>query len=281
MVLTGPALADASAATGGGCDTGACPAADPAELRIGTMPDGSSWTSWLKPDLSAVPAGSRVIGGKLALTRSDCAAGTAGCDEAAVDVFQLGGAWAPGQGGTALTASAGAESYASAAKLSETDLSALVGSWIEKCEAYGLALRPPAGRTGAARYSSATAADPTKRPELTLDYLAPTAPGAAEQVTTVSGDGALVVSWNAPADRGSVGEVGYTVRVETSAGVPVQEVTTGDLRATFTGLDNARSYRVVVTARNSYGAAAPVASAVSQGTPTAGGPDQYRGYVQE
>ncbi|MBO1416961.1 DNRLRE domain-containing protein [Streptomyces sp. FH025] len=282
VVLTGAALADASVATdGGGCGAGACPAADPAELRIGTMPDGSSWTSWLKPDLSGVPAGSRVIGGKLALTRSDCAAGTAGCDETAVDVFQLGSAWAPGQDGAALTAAAGAESYASAAKLPETDLAALVGSWIEKGEAYGLALRPPAGWTGTARYSSATAADPAKRPKLTLDYLAPTAPGAAEQVAAVGGDGALVVTWNAPADRGSVGEVGYTVRVETSAGVPVQEVTTGDLRASFTGLDNARSYRAVVTARNGYGAAAPVASAVVQGTPTAGGPDQYRGYVQE
>ncbi|WBP90935.1 hypothetical protein [Kitasatospora cathayae] len=53
-----------------------------------------------------------------------------------MDVFQLGGAWAPSQGGTALTAAAGAESYASAAKLSETDPSALVGSWIEKGEAW-------------------------------------------------------------------------------------------------------------------------------------------------
>ncbi|WP_380281446.1 DNRLRE domain-containing protein [Kitasatospora purpeofusca] len=279
VVLTGTALADASAATaGGGCDTGACPAADPAELRVGTTADGSSWSSWLKPDLSAVPTGSRVVGAKLALTRSDC---PAGCDEAAVDVFQLGSAWAPGQGGAALTAAAGAESYASAAKPSETDLATLAGSWFEKGEAYGLALRPPAGWTGAARYFSATAADPAQRPKLTLDYLAPTAPGAAELVTAAGGDAGLTVTWNAPADRGSVGEVGYTVRVETSAGVPVQEVGTGDLRAAFTGLDNTRSYRAVVTARNSYGTAAPITSALVQGTPTAGGPEQYRGFVQE
>ncbi|WP_051742908.1 DNRLRE domain-containing protein [Kitasatospora sp. MBT66] len=280
--FTGTTLTDASVATaGGGCDTGACPAADPAELRIGTTPDGSSWTGWLKPDLSAVPAGSRVVGGKLALTRSDCAAGTPGCEETAVDVFQLGSAWAPAQGGAALIAAAGVDSYASAAKLSETDLAALAGSWIEKGEAYGLALRPAAGSTGVARYFSATAADPAQRPKLTLDYLAPTAPGPAELVTATGGDTGLVVAWNAPTDRGSVGDVGYTVRVETSAGVLAQEIATADIRAAFTGLDNTKSYRAVVTARNSYGAAAPVASAVVQGTPTAGGPDQYRGYVQE
>ncbi|MFJ9953524.1 DNRLRE domain-containing protein [Kitasatospora sp. NPDC091207] len=281
-VFTGATLADASAATaGGGCDTGACPAADPAELRVGTVADGSSWTSWLKPDLAAVPAGSRVVGGKLALTRSDCAAGTPGCDETPVDIFQLGSAWTPGAGGPALTAAVGLESYASAAKPSETDLAALAGSWIEKGEAYGLALRPPAGWTGATRYHSATAADPAQRPKLTLEYLAPTAPGAAELVTATSGDAGLVVTWNAPTDRGSVGEVGYTVRVETSAGVLVQEIATGDVRAAFTGLDNTRAHRAVVTARNSFGSAAPAASAVVQGTPTAGGPDQYRGFVQE
>ncbi|MBP0454464.1 DNRLRE domain-containing protein [Kitasatospora sp. RG8] len=281
VVLTGPALTDASTATaGGGCDTGACPAADPAELRIGTV-DGSSWSSWLKPDLTAVPAGSRVIGARLELTRSDCTPGSPGCDEAAVDVFQLGSAWAPADGGAALNTAAGPESFASAARLSETDLAALAGSWIEKGEAYGLALRPPAGWTGAARYRSATAADPAQRPRLTLDYLAPTAPGAAELVTVTGGDAGLVVGWNAPTDRGSVGEIGYGVRVETSDGTLVKELATADVRAVFTGLDNARSYRAVVTARNSYGSAAPVASALVQGTPAAGGPDQYRGFVQE
>ncbi|MFJ2781667.1 DNRLRE domain-containing protein [Kitasatospora sp. NPDC087315] len=281
VVLTGPTLADASTATaGGGCDTGACPAADPAELRVGTVA-GSSWTGWLKPDLTAVPAGSRVVGAKLALTRSDCAAGTPGCDEAAVDVFQLGSAWTPDQGGAALTGATGTESFASAARLSEIDLAAMVGSWIEKGEAYGLALRPPADWTGAARYYSATAANPAQRPRLTLDYLAPTAPGPAELVTGTGGDAGLLVTWNAPSDRGSVGDVSYTVRVETADGTLVRELAGADTRAVVTGLDNARSYRAAVTARNSYGSAAPVVSALVQGTPTAGGPDQYRGYVQE
>ncbi|MFJ2868399.1 DNRLRE domain-containing protein [Kitasatospora sp. NPDC087314] len=279
VVLTGPTLADASAATaGGGCATGSCPAADPAELRVGTVADGSTWAGWLGPDLTAVPAGSRVVGAKLALTRSDC---PDGCGEAAVDIFQLGSAWAPGQGGAALTAATGTESFASAAKPSETDLATMVGSWIEKGEAYGLALRPPADWAGVARYHSATAADPAQRPRLTLDYLAPTAPGPAELVTATGADAGLVVTWNAPADRGAVGDVGYTVRVETSDGTLAKELTTADTRAVVTGLDNTRSYRALVTARNSYGAAAPVASAVVQGTPTAGGPDQYRGFVQE
>ncbi|WP_031071503.1 DNRLRE domain-containing protein [Streptomyces sp. NRRL WC-3742] len=276
VVLTGPTLADASVAAL--CPAAGCPAADPAELRVGNTTDAGSWSSWLKPDLTVVPAGSRVVGARLALTRSDC---PTGCAEAAVDVFQLGSAWTPAQDGAALTAAVGAESFASGAKLSEVDLAPMAGSWMEKGEAYGLALRPPAGSTDTARYFSASAADPAQRPKLTLDYLAPTAPGPAELVTATPGDAGLVVTWNAPTDRGSVGEVGYAVRVETSAGVLVQEQSTGDVRATFTGLDNSRSYRVLVTARSSYGSAAPAASPVVQGAPTAGGPDQYRGYVQE
>ncbi|MEV6978260.1 amidase domain-containing protein [Kitasatospora sp. NPDC093806] len=278
LTVDGAAVASASVATGGtGCDTGACPAADPAVLRVGTI-DGTTWAGWLKPDLTALPKGARVTSAKLELTRSDCAAD---CPATTADAFQLSGEWAPGQTGAQLVTAAGTESYASATTPADLDLTPMVQSWTDRGQLFGLALRPAAG-SAPASYWSATAADPAKRPRLKVEYLAPTAPAAPQQLTVANGDAGLVGTWNTPLDHGASEDLYYTVKVEAQdTGAVVQQFTTPDNRAVAAGLDNSRGYRLVVTTNNSFGAGPAAVSGYTQGKPAAGGSDLYRSFVQE
>ncbi|MFD8323501.1 DNRLRE domain-containing protein [Kitasatospora purpeofusca] len=271
-------VASASVATAGtGCDTGACPAADPATLRVGTF-DGTSWSSWLKPDLTALPKSARITAAKLELTRADCAAD---CPATATDVFQLGSEWAPGQTGAQLVTASGVESYAAATTLADLDLASVLQSWADRGQPFGIALRPTVGAAAAA-YHSAGATDPAKRPRLKVDYLAPTAPAAPQQLTVGIGDAGLVGGWNSPVDHGSSEDLYYTVKVEAQdTGAVVQQFTTAETRAVAAGLDNTRGYRLVVTTNNSFGASPATASGYTKGKPAAGGSDLYRGFVQE
>nr|WP_231978694.1 amidase domain-containing protein [Streptomyces sp. TLI_053] len=271
-------LASASVATSGtGCDTGACPAPDASVLRVGTF-DGTSWSSWLKPDLTSLPRGARITSAKLELTRSDC---TADCPAATADVFQLGSEWTPGQAGAQLVAASGNESYATATGLADLDLASVLQSWTDRGLPYGIALRPAAGSAPAA-YHSAGAADGSKRPRLKIDYLTPTAPAAPQQLTVSVGDAGLVGGWNSPVDHGASEDLYYTVKVEAQdTGAVVKQFTTAETRAVAAGLDNTRGYRLVVTTNNSFGASPATYSGYTQGKPAAGGSDLYRGFVQE
>ncbi|WP_438268001.1 DNRLRE domain-containing protein [Kitasatospora purpeofusca] len=278
LTMDGAALASASVATGGnGCTAGACPAADPAVLKVGAV-DGTDWAAWLKPDLTALPKGARITGARLALTRSDCATG---CAAAPADVYQLSGAWNPGGTGAELVANQGSETYAAATAPADLDLTPMLQSWADRGQLFGLALRPTAGAPGVA-YHSGAAANPAARPRLTVDYLAPTVPAVPQQVGVNNGDAGLVGSWSAPLDHGASEDVFYTVKVEAQDnGAVVQQFTTAETRAVVTGLDNTRGYRLVLTANNSFGAGPVVVSAYTQGKAAAGGSDLYRGLVQE
>jgi len=78
-------------------------------------------------------------------------------------------------------------------------------------------------------------------------------PGRPTDVAGTPGDGALSVSWSAPADPGSSPITNYTATVS-PGGLTCD---TAALSCGFSGLTNGTAYTVTVTATNSYGTGAP------------------------
>ncbi|MFI1286491.1 amidase domain-containing protein [Streptomyces sp. NPDC020858] len=273
LVLTGTTLADAPAATD--CDTAGCATPSAGQLRIGTA-DGHPWATHLKADLSALPPGARVTSAKLSLTRSDC---TTQCVTQKPDVYELSTAWTAAQSGKALLTAAGDESYISDTALTEIDFGMLVQSWMDRGSNEGIALTVP-GAAASASYDSGAAADAAKQPKLTIEYLPPTAPGAVTDVVPTAGDAGLLATWNPPLDSGANGEITYVAKAEKSDGTVVGTSEGTVPRAVFTGLDNALSYRVAVTAKNGVGSGPVSRSALIQGSSVAGGATRYKDYVQ-
>ncbi|MEU6019620.1 amidase domain-containing protein [Streptomyces sp. NPDC047515] len=274
LTLIDGKLAAASAATD--CDA-ACPATPDGKILAGRA-DGHDWATWIKADLTSLPKGSFVTGAKLSLTRADC---ITGCTAQKFDLFQLAAAWSPSQSGNELLAAASDDSYASGEELTVTNLGPMVQSWAELGDNTGLLLRAADGAPGAAYYSAAVG-DAAKRPQLTIQYVPPSAPGPVEDVAVGAGDKGLLARWNPPLTGGAAGEeTGYTVKVETTDGLVVAEVETTVPRSVITGLDNSRAYRVAVTAHNTFGNGPVSRSALSQPAAVSGGPDLYKTYVQD
>ncbi|MFE7187718.1 amidase domain-containing protein [Streptomyces erythrochromogenes] len=273
LTITGTALSGSSTATD--CDAPGC-ATPPADFhRVGTA-DGHLWATHLKADLGALPKGARVTSAKLALTRSDC---STQCVAQMPDVYELSSPWTTTQSGKDLLTAAGSESYVSGTALAEVDFGTLVQSWIDRGGNEGMALTVP-GAAALAEYYSSTAADSSKRPKLTVEYLPPSMPGAVSEVVAAAGDTGLLATWNAPLDSGANSEITYVVKAEKSDGTVVGTLEGQAPRAVFTGLDNAISYRIAVTPKNGVGSGPVSRSALVRGTAVAGGEARYKDYIQ-
>ncbi|WBU37747.1 fibronectin type III domain-containing protein [Homoserinibacter sp. YIM 151385] len=81
-----------------------------------------------------------------------------------------------------------------------------------------------------------------------------TVKGIPSAITGVAGeghDGAVLLTWNAPADAGNGGALTYRVRVtEAESGAAVATITTRGRAIMFVDLDNAKDYRFEVDAHN-------------------------------
>ncbi|MEU9082773.1 amidase domain-containing protein [Streptomyces sp. NPDC048357] len=273
LVLGDAALDSASVATD--CATAGCATPPTGQLRLGTA-DGHTWATRLKANFAGLPPGARVTSAKLSLTRADC---TTQCVAQKPDVFELSAPWTPAQSGKDLLTAAGTESYASDIALNEIEFGMLVQSWLDRGENEGVALTVP-GTAQSATYHSGAATDATTRPKLTIEYLPPTVPGAVSDVVATAGDTGLLATWNAPVDGGATGETTYVVKAEKSDGTVVGTWEGTATRAAFTGLDNALSYRVAVTAKNAVGTGPVSRSALVQGASVPGGATRYKDYVQ-
>ncbi|WP_405792692.1 amidase domain-containing protein [Streptomyces sp. NBC_00029] len=273
LVLTGTSLTGVTVATD--CDAPGCATPPNGQLRLGSA-DGHLWAVHLKADLTALPVGARVTSAKLSLTRADC---TTACEAQKPEAFELSTPWTATQSGKDLLTAAGSDSYVSDLALSEVDFGMLVQSWIDRGKNEGLALTVP-GTVAGASYHSGAAADPALRPKLTVEYLPPTAPGAVSEVVTTPGDTGLLATWNAPLDGGTTGDVTYVAKAEKSDGTVVGTWEGTALRAVFSGLNNATSYRVSVTAKNAVGSGPVSRSALAQGASVLGGTTPYKDYVQ-
>ncbi|MFD6230512.1 amidase domain-containing protein [Streptomyces sp. NPDC060232] len=273
LVIGDAAFAGVSAATD--CDAPGCATPPNGRLRVGTA-DGHLWATHLKADLGALPKGARVTSAKLSLTRSDC---TTSCVVQQPDVYELSTPWTPAQSGKDLLTAAGNETYVSGTALTEIDFGQLVQSWIDRGGNEGMALTVPGAAAGA-EYHSGAASDASQRPRLTIDYLPPTAPGAVADVVAAAGDTGLLATWNAPLDGGANSDVTYVVKAEKGDGTVAGTWEGTALRAVFTGLDNAVSYRVAVTPKNGVGNGPVSRSALVQGAAVAGGAARYNDYIQ-
>ncbi|MFF8959995.1 DNRLRE domain-containing protein [Streptomyces sp. NPDC014894] len=259
VTLTGAALQDAAAPVGvQDCGGTPCAAVQDERLLVGT-PDGVSWRTWFKADLTAIPAGARITDARLRLHRADCADGEV-CEEPAATLHDLATAWGPQQSGQELAAATGETAYEAddemPTPLHELNLGSLADAWRTGQDNHGLSLRFGDEQTPAPGvvYHSSRAADPAKRPRLVVDYIAATAPGTPEDVKAVAADGGLLATWNAPADTGSSdGVLTYTV-VAHRGGTEVFRTTTVRNRVTVPGLTNGADHTVTVTATSPYGA---------------------------
>lgn len=257
LTLTGATLDDATVPVGGkACpEGGACPAVRDAKLTLGGS-DGER-VAWLRPDLTKLPAGARITKARLVLSPTQSGA------PRPVEVYDLLDPWTPTQKGGELLAALDEAPFADAAPLADQDLAPVVQSWLEQESGEGLAVRLPAAeRASTAAYHSARATDTALRPKLEIDYVAPTAPGAPQDVRVTPGDAGLLATWNAPQDNGSAGdEPEYTVVVTKADGSEAARVTSAEPRAVVGGLVNGTAYRVAVTARTAHGTSPAAAGA--------------------
>ncbi|MFI6642636.1 DNRLRE domain-containing protein [Streptomyces sp. NPDC050504] len=262
------ALSDATAPVGArDCADQDCAAVRDETLRVGT-PGGVSWRSWLKADLSAVPAGARITDARLKLHRADCSADE-GCEEPAATLKDLAEAWGPELSGQALAAAASDEPFVTEEELplalGDLNVGPLVADWLETGENHGLSLQlgDETDHAPGVVYHSSRAADPAKRPVLVVSYVPSGAPGAPEDVKAVPAGGGLLATWNAPRDPGAATDaLTYTVVVRKGADEVARRTVDGT-RAVFDGLANGADHTVTVTAASGFGtskaaSAAPV-----------------------
>lgn len=93
-------------------------------------------------------------------------------------------------------------------------------------------------------------------------------PGAPTGLSALVGDGAVALSWLAPASNGGSAITGYTVSgTPAGGGAPVGCSTTGALTCTVSGLANGTAYTFTVAASNIAGTGAPSAPAVATPQP--------------
>ncbi|MFH8355299.1 amidase domain-containing protein [Streptomyces sp. NPDC018057] len=280
VTLTGAALEDATAPIGAGTCAGGCPAVEDTRLTLGGAAD-SERAVWFRPGLGQVPAGARVTRARLQLTPAEC--GTAACAARPVEITQLGEAWAAPQDGADLPDLLEDTPFGEAALPEDQDLGPMVQSWLEQGPVEGFVLRLPAKDRGRPlSYHSSRSADAAKRPRLVIEYVAPKAPGAPEDLRVTPGDGGLLATWNPPADPGSATDgAEYDVVVTRADGTVAARTTTREPRAVIGALADGTPYRVAVTARTAHGSG-PAATA-GPGTPAAvpGGTATYRDIVQQ
>ncbi|GAA3399309.1 DNRLRE domain-containing protein [Streptomyces roseoviridis] len=287
LEISGNALVDATSAVGDkDCAGAPCAPLQDGLLRVGT-PDGVAWRTWFKPDLAGLPAGARIVGAHLKLRRADCATGADDCAEPAATLGDLTVPWSPAESGQALAAATSEDVYEDQDglphALTDLDLGPLVAGWGPENPNHGFSLRHGDESTPAPGvvYHSSRAADPADRPSLVVEYVPPTAPGAAEQVKAVAADGGLLAVWNQPADPGAaVDTLSYTV-VVTKDGAEVARTTTEDTRAVFPALANGADHQVTVTTRSAHGAGATARSATVRPTGLPGGGGRYTEAVRE
>lgn len=281
VVLSGASLDDATVAVAGQtCAPGGCPAVRDTRLTLG-QGAASERVAWLKPDLSKVPAGARIVRARLALSPAECGTGT--CKQRPVETYQLFEPWASPQTGTGLLGLLDDEPFADAALPDTQDLAPVVQSWLEQGTSEGVALRlPTADRDSTVAYHSGRTPDTAKRPRLVIDYVVPTAPGAPQDLRVTAGDGGLLATWNTPQDLGSATDgPEYTVAVTKADGTEAAKVTGRDPRVVVNGLQNGAAYRVAVSARTAHGTGPAVTSEPKTAVAVPSGGAVYREIVQQ
>ncbi|MFE6716052.1 DNRLRE domain-containing protein [Streptomyces albidoflavus] len=227
------------------CSDADCTASATPPYHVGTV-GGDDWTTYVKADLSRLPAGSRVISAGLRTSSSAPAA--------AVDVHALNAPWSETAGTTELEAAIAPGVNSQAQVPGTVDLTGLVTDWHDRVdENNGLALRYPE--------ESSSAAFSFTAPSLVVEYIAPTAPSAPTAVTATPGDGGALVNWRASSDTGHNDALTtYRIQAVNANGQIKATVESAAEDAVITGLANGEIYTFRVTAFNPYGSSSTATS---------------------
>ncbi|MFI5976301.1 DNRLRE domain-containing protein [Streptomyces sp. NPDC051452] len=255
-----------------------------ATLKVGA--DGTAhWRSYLKADLSAIPAGARVTSAALRLTAAGC---LGACESHGLELHPMNDDWSNSATAADLQTSESANAYVTGpADPAALDVTDVVEGWLENPESnHGVALRADdessPTTTGVSYHSSRDTGPAADGPQLTVTYTSATAPGTPTQARAVAGDGGLLVSWNPPEDTGYNGsDLSYTVTVKDSGVTQVAQQQTQDSQVVVTGLPNGAPYTVEVTATNDYGTGRAALSPVVTTAAVANGTTAYQQIAQE
>ncbi|MFJ6633539.1 amidase domain-containing protein [Streptomyces sp. NPDC091376] len=239
------ALTKATVCTGSGCAGETSTA-----LKAGSV-SGKDWRTYLKADVSKIPAGARVTNAVLKLQSS--------ATTPDLDLHALNGAWVPTGTGSELDAVTAPEANLTATSPWTIDVTGLVTGWTDGANAnHGLVLRKPdsAPSTAGISFTSAT---------LAVEYGAPTRPSPPTAVRALAGDKGALITWGASEDSGYNDTVlSYEVKAVDSSGAVAATRTTSGTDIVITGLINAATYTFRVSASNAYGSSDTVTSEAVQ-----------------
>ncbi|MGW1067145.1 DNRLRE domain-containing protein [Streptomyces aureus] len=231
-------------------DTDTCVGQTTTDLKVGNV-SSKNWRSYLKADVSKVPAGARVSKAVLKLQS------TATTPD--LDLHALNGAWSTTGTGSELDAVTAPEAYLTASSPWAIDVTGLVLGWTDGANAnHGLVLRrfDGAPSTAGITFTSAT---------LTVDYQTATPPSSPTALQARAADKGALVTWGASEDSGYNDTVlSYEVTALDSSGATVAKRTTSGTDAVFTGLTNGASYTFRVSASSAYGTSGTVTSEAVQ-----------------
>ncbi|WEH17185.1 DNRLRE domain-containing protein [Streptomyces sp. VNUA24] len=227
---------DAATCTG---DTGTA-------LKVGSV-SGKNWRSYLKADLSNVPAGARITSATLQLQSSATTPDLA--------VHALNDAWTTGGTGADLDKVTAPGVNLDATAPWKIDVTGLVTGWADGANAnHGLVLRRAEGASGTAGISFTSAS-------LTVEYGAATAPSSPRDLRAQAGDQGALLTWTASQDSGyNDTHLTYEVTAVDSSGAVVATRTTSGTDAVITGLTNDAPYTFRVKATSPYGTSDSVTS---------------------
>jgi len=245
-------------------DSGACSGADctvAANPTLNAGGDGSHhWASFLGFNLSAIPANAIITSATLNLAQQSCL-GSCGSGPwtGTLDIYPADSAVTSGTTGPQLVAAAGPDAIVSAPGAAGSyDLTSLAQSWVTGgVPSSGLILEAASNATattGASYYSPTASAPSADLPQLAVNYVKPVPPTAPSNLHVTPGDGGVEVQWNAPTSQGDAqGVTGYTIQALTGGGTVAASASPGGTSVVLTGLTNAQTYSISVTAANAEG----------------------------
>ncbi|MFJ8036540.1 DNRLRE domain-containing protein [Streptomyces sp. NPDC096032] len=282
-VISGTALTQATVDVGAtDCSGAACTGSAAATLKVGAS-GTTHWRSYVRPDLSALPAGAQITSATLSMGTAGC---LGSCEAHDVEVRPLNTDWSSTGSGTDLvTAASGDPLDMSAADPAALDVTSAVRLWFDGSNPdQGLALQ-------AADEDSDTNTGttyPTSGTKLTVTYIAPGAPDAPTAVTATPTAAGLLVHWNAPENTGYSGDItsyqvtAYAAGTTTQAAQTTVDAATVGTTAVLTGLANGTGYTVSVTATTGNGTSAAATSALNVPAAThASSTTAYQSIVQQ
>ncbi|MFD8527767.1 DNRLRE domain-containing protein [Streptosporangium canum] len=261
------------------CNGGPCVLTTSTTVNIGGDGDASR-LSWLKLNLSSLPAGARVTQATLNLGSPSCApASCAPTNQIAVytsitEVTQS-------TTGAEVAAGLDAEPHTQVTiSQPEIDVTGIVNRWIEEPSAdNGLVLMAMGTSVPETAFGSPDATTPLS---VRIDYVPATAPGPVTGLQARSGHQGVRVTWATPEESGSNADVnGYDVRLLDSGSTVLREVARSANEAVLTGLTNGASYRVQVRARSDYGTSAWAQTDLFSPQAVPGGAEQYLDAIRQ